>query len=571
MVPPRVVATDLDGTLLRSDGSVSARTVAALDSAAAYGIRTVLVTARPPRWMHDLAHVVGDHGIAICGNGAFIYDVAARRVVEAHVFAPDALAEVVADVRAAVPGIRLAAECVSGLWVEAGWPNPHREVDVDRRRQGPLADLLASDDPQDGVGKLLGLVRGWAAPDFLAAVQEAVGDRAVLAYSGAFGLAELNPPGVTKAAALERWCAELGIAREEVWAFGDMPNDLPMLRWAGRSFAVANADPEVLAVTTDRCPSNDEDGVAQVIEAQIVDIGDVDRVFETIAALAGRPRTVTALPGGLTNRNYRVRTATDDVVVRISPPTTGLLAVDRDAEHHNSIAAAAAGVGAPVLDYQPGRGVLVVEFIPDAVTYAESDVAANLTRVATAVRTLHSGPAFVNRFDIFDIQRRYLDIMRDKGFRLPNGYVDLLPRAGEMERALGRHPEPLVPCHNDLLAANFLDDGTRVWIIDYEYSGNNAPGFELGNIAQESHLSDDQLAELVAAYAGGVDETLVARARLWGIASAYAWTLWGAIQDGIAPEDYDFWGWGMEKFERARSAMTGRSFGALLDVVGRGP
>ncbi|MFN8097902.1 MAG: HAD family hydrolase [Dermatophilaceae bacterium] len=270
MVRPRVIATDLDGTLLRSDGSVSARTVEALEEAAAYGILTVLVTARPPRWLHELGHVVGDHGIAICGNGAFVYDVAARRVTEAHVFDRAEFAALVADLRADLPGIRLAAECVSGLWVEAGWPNPHREIDVDQRRQGPLEELVASSDPEDGVGKLLGLIRGWEPADFLAAVGLSVGSRAVLAYSGAFGLAELNPPGVTKAAALERWCAERGIGREEVWAFGDMPNDLPMLRWAGRSFAVANADPEVLAATTDRCPANDEDGVARAIEALLV-------------------------------------------------------------------------------------------------------------------------------------------------------------------------------------------------------------------------------------------------------------------------------------------------------------
>ncbi|MFN8097903.1 MAG: phosphotransferase [Dermatophilaceae bacterium] len=298
---------------------------------------------------------------------------------------------------------------------------------------------------------------------------------------------------------------------------------------------------------------------------------DPDEVFDAIACLAGRAREVTPLPGGLTNRNFRVRTATHDVVVRISPPTSGLLAVDREAEYHNTVVAAAGGVGAAVVDYLPGRGVLVVAFIPDAMTYAESDVPANLARVAGAVRALHSGAAFVNRFDIFDIQRRYLALIRHKGFRLPEGYEELLGAAAAMESALGQRPEPLAPCHNDLLAANFLDDGTRVRIIDYEYSGSNAPGFELGNLAQESHLTDDQLAELVAAYRGREDPDLTARARVWGIASAYAWTLWGAIQDGIAPEDYDFWGWGVEKFDRARTAITGRSFGALLDMVGRGP
>lgn len=262
---PRVIATDLDGTLLRSDGTVSARTLSALEAAAAQGIPTLLVTARPPRWLHGLSDLIGAHGIAICGNGAFVYDVAARRVVEAHLFDRDELAAVVADLRAHIPGVMIAAECPSGLWVEPGWPNPHREADA-HRRAGAIEELLASEHPDDGVGKLLGLARGRSTADFLAAVRASVGDRAVLAYSGAFGLAELNPPGVTKAAGLARWCDEHGIRAAEVWAFGDMPNDLPMLRWAGRSFAVANADDEVLAAASDRCPANDEDGVAQIIE-----------------------------------------------------------------------------------------------------------------------------------------------------------------------------------------------------------------------------------------------------------------------------------------------------------------
>jgi len=293
-----------------------------------------------------------------------------------------------------------------------------------------------------------------------------------------------------------------------------------------------------------------------------------DQVFDRIAVLAGRPRVVTPLPGGLTNHNYRVRTASNDVVVRISPASTGLLAVDREHEYHNSLAAASTGVGADVVDYLPGQGVLVVAFIPEAITYDDSAVAANLTRVAASVRRLHAGPAFANRFDIFAIQRRYLDIMRDNAFRLPDGYGELLPVASRMEVALAVHPEDLVPCHNDLLAANFLDDGLAVRIVDYEYSGANEPGFEIGNIAQEAHLSTEQLAALVAAYYGRADAGLIARATLWGIASAYAWTLWGTIQSGLEAGDFDFWAWSMDKFDRARTSFADPGFEKLLDTVG---
>lgn len=263
---PRVIATDLDGTLLRSDGTVSERTVAVLNRAAAEGILTILVTARPPRWLHDLAHVVGEHGIAICAKGAFVYDVAARRVTEANVFEAASLGRLVGELRVVVPGILFAAESASGCTVESGWPDPRKAVAAGRVRCDRIEQLLASPRPGDRVGKLLALARDRASEEFLATVSVTVGDRAVLAYSGAIGLAELNPPGVTKAAGLARWCRARGIASSEVWAFGDMPNDLPMLRWAGRSFAVANADAGVRASAGEICPSNDQDGVAQIIE-----------------------------------------------------------------------------------------------------------------------------------------------------------------------------------------------------------------------------------------------------------------------------------------------------------------
>lgn len=267
--PPAVIATDLDGTLLRSDGTISARTVAALDRAWAAGIATIFVTARPPRWLDALGHAVGEHGIAICGNGAFVYDVAARRVLRAHTFAADALAGLVADLRAGVPGIKLAAERVGGLWVEPGWPDPHREVDVAGRVVAPLDALAASPAPGDAVGKLLALAadRHTDRESFFAAVTGVVGERAVLAYSGVFDLAELGPPGVSKAAGLADWCARRGIGPDRVWAFGDMPNDVPMLRWAGRSFVVAGGHPQARAAATDECPGNDEDGVAAIIES----------------------------------------------------------------------------------------------------------------------------------------------------------------------------------------------------------------------------------------------------------------------------------------------------------------
>lgn len=260
---PRLIATDLDGTLLRSDGSVSQRSVDALRAVADAGLETVLVTARPPRWIDELAHVVGSRGIALCGNGAFRYDVAQERVFDVRPIAAEVIAQIVRDLREQIPGTGFAAERLDGLAVEAMFVAIHDHPE--ELVSTPAIELL-DDSP---VGKLLARNPHLTDDEFICAATEIVGDRAIVAFSGAGGLAEISALGVTKAAALEEWCSELGIAADEVWAFGDMPNDLPMLTWAGRSFAVANAHPEVLAISTDCAPGNDDDGVAQVLEGLV--------------------------------------------------------------------------------------------------------------------------------------------------------------------------------------------------------------------------------------------------------------------------------------------------------------
>ncbi|HET6967574.1 MAG TPA: choline kinase family protein [Ornithinibacter sp.] len=295
----------------------------------------------------------------------------------------------------------------------------------------------------------------------------------------------------------------------------------------------------------------------------------LDRLLDGIPVLTGQGRHVTPLPGGLTNHNYRVRTAAGlDVVVRVSSPDHGLLGVDRHAEHVNTLAAAVAGVGAPVVDYLEGRGVLVVAFLPGR-TWGDADVAENLPRLAAALHRLHAGPAFLGRFDMVALRRYYLDIVRERGFRMPAGYLELAPWAERAERALAVAPEALVPCHNDLLAANVLDDGGELRIIDYEYSGMNEPSFELGNAAAEAGLGPEALAELCAAYYGRADPALAARAELWGFLARYGWTLWGMIQDGTSDIEFDFWGWAMDKLEPAARLAHGPRFEDLVTEAAR--
>ncbi len=255
---PRLVATDLDGTLLRTDGTVSAWTVAVLRDAERGGVQLVVVTARPPRWMHDLLDVIGEHGLAICANGAFVYDVVGREVVSEHTLTRDVVTEIAADLRLALPGIAFAVESRNGTGLEPDYVERHPVPPG-----SPIAVLEQLIDPLPG--KLLARHEELDPQEFIAAVSRVVGDRAVVAYSGAGGLAEISAVGVTKAAALADWCLGHGVDATDVWAFGDMPNDVPMLAWAGRSYAVENAHPDVAAVSSDRCLSNDDDGVARVL------------------------------------------------------------------------------------------------------------------------------------------------------------------------------------------------------------------------------------------------------------------------------------------------------------------
>lgn len=264
MTRPRLVASDLDGTLLDPSGAVTERTARAWRRLGEEGIETVIVTARPPRWVDHLAALTGDHGVAICGNGAFLYDVASRRMLETHGLDPALVHELIADLRA-IDGIAFSAELATGFHREPSFATFPLlgDAEADAETIGGLESL---DQP---VGKLLARAEGMAPDAFLARVAEVIGDRARLSISSGCGLAEIGPAHVTKARALEAWCRTRGIDAADVWAFGDMPNDIPMIAWAGTGWAVANAHPDLLAVADRTCGDNTEDGVAAVLEEML--------------------------------------------------------------------------------------------------------------------------------------------------------------------------------------------------------------------------------------------------------------------------------------------------------------
>jgi thiamine kinase-like enzyme len=288
-------------------------------------------------------------------------------------------------------------------------------------------------------------------------------------------------------------------------------------------------------------------------------------LLDQLPLLAGRPRELEELSGGLTNRNIKVTTPDGVYVARCTDTSCNLLDIDRDQEHYNTRAAEQAGVGAPVIDYRPDLGILLIGYL-EGVTLTNADFQRPgvVPKVARGCRQLHAGPRFQGRFDMFERQPGYLKTVQDKGFRIPSDYLDYADKFGEIERVLNTD-QTTVPCNNDLLAGNFVEHGDRVWLIDYEYSGNNDPCFELGNIWSECQLSLDQLDELVTEYYGARLRHKIARARLQGIVSKYGWTLWGAIQSGSSQLDFDFWEWAMERYDGAVAEFNGPDFERLLD------
>jgi thiamine kinase-like enzyme len=300
-----------------------------------------------------------------------------------------------------------------------------------------------------------------------------------------------------------------------------------------------------------------------------------------IEGVAGRiwPGTeirISPIAAGLTNQNFRVDVDGRPYFVRLPGPSTELLAVDRANELHNSRAAAAASVAPAVVHHDPASGALVLEWL-DARTmsnaaFAEPGMPA---RIAASLRKLHAGARFRDDFDMFRLTEFYLGVVRERSVRIPDGYLDRMPLVALIEASLAARPLPTVPCHNDLLAENYLDDGSQLWIVDYEYSGNNDPTFELGNTAQELGFDAARQEELCAAYFGGerfaaVGRALLARMRLQMIMSDVGWTLWAAIQAAISSIEYDFWGWAEERWARAVAGFDGPDYEVWLREAATG-
>ncbi len=294
----------------------------------------------------------------------------------------------------------------------------------------------------------------------------------------------------------------------------------------------------------------------------------ITQVIARLPAWQGLPVTAQPLSGGLTNTNYRVDVAGTPYVVRLPGANTDLLAVDRANEVHNTRAAAEAGVGPRLIHYLPEERVMVLEYIHgETMSIAALQAPGMPTRIARSLRRLHAGPRFLTDFNMFRLVEQYLRTVAAQQAPLPGDYAAYLPAVARLEAALARHPLASVPCNNDLLAENYIDDGEQLRLIDFEYSGNNDPTFELGNTCQEQQYDEARQVEMCAAYFGEPFPDKLARMRLQMIMSDVGWALWAAIQSKISTIDFDFWGWARDRWGRAATKIDSDEFSRWLAAV----
>jgi len=268
-----------------------------------------------------------------------------------------------------------------------------------------------------------------------------------------------------------------------------------------------------------------------------------------------------ALAGGITNRNYRVVMGGEDYVLRICGKDTAVLGIDRDAECAATVAAARIGVGPEVVVYRPDLEVLVTRWVEGRpATPEELRSAPFLEQVAAALRAVHTGPPLDARFDAFALVVDYRDEVRERGGADPAGYHEAAAAAARIAAVLtGPDHEP-VPCHNDLLPANFLHDGDRVRIVDWEYAGMGDRFFDLGNLAVNNEFRSDEEERLIAAYFGELDGRRLAALRLMRVMSDFREAMWGAVQDVVSELDFDYAAYRDEHFERLLAAIRAPEF-----------
>ncbi len=305
----------------------------------------------------------------------------------------------------------------------------------------------------------------------------------------------------------------------------------------------------------------------------------MDEVFAALAripAFKDLPRTQVAVErlGGLTNRVYKIESGGEPFVLRI--PGEGTEAyIDRKVEAHNARVAAEAGVSARVLFFDEADGLMLARFLKGTITMSPESFVTTPgapARAAEALKRMHDcGKEFRFRFELFSMIDDYLSMLDKLGATLPDGYHDLVEEAEAVRRVLKQRPNPLAPCHCDPLAENFLDDGERMWIVDWEYSGMNDPIWDLGDLSVEAGFEEAHDREMMQAYCGEVVPPAThGRMVIYKAMCDLLWTLWGLIQHANKNPAEDFWAYSINRFERCKRLMSSGDFSRYLAALQAG-
>ena len=287
-------------------------------------------------------------------------------------------------------------------------------------------------------------------------------------------------------------------------------------------------------------------------------------VLDRVPGWHGRPRVAEPLTGGITNRNYRVAVDGEVFVVRVPADSGSLLGIDRRIEREASRLAAAAGVGPDVIAFIEPEGVLVTRFIEGhPIRDHTIHDPVMLERIAQSLRRIHQAGSIASAFSPFRVVEAYALMTTRHGGRLPASQERAQAIAVEIERALS--PQPPVLCHNDLLNANFIDDGVSIRIVDWEYAGMGDRFFDFGNFAVNHQLTEDDEASLLMAYFGRVAAAQYARLRLMRLMSDYREAMWGVLQQAISELDFDFAGYATKHFDRLLAGAADPRFPDWLE------
>ena len=295
---------------------------------------------------------------------------------------------------------------------------------------------------------------------------------------------------------------------------------------------------------------------------------DLVRAMQKVPELAGRQLTLTALSGGITNRNFLVALAgeRDRYVIRLAGNDTHLLGISREVEHAATVTAAGVGVGPEVTAFNRPEGYLVTRFIEGSPISEEAmREPETLDRVAASLRRIHDGPPIPGLFVPLRIVEAYRALAVARGVPIPPEYELAAALGRRIELAFLLNPAELRPCHNDLLNANFIDDGVRIRIVDWEYAGMGDRFFDLGNFSINHELTPDADALLLGAYdGGGVRIDRLARLTLMRIVSDFREAMWGVLQQGISTLDVDFAAYAAEHFDRLLANASTPAFERAL-------